>query len=249
MKFETEAGTDIAMIGIWDADVPVGELRKIPYKRLMEELSKDGHDGKILRVDTGADGGYPICVVSTEEEFGAFRLDAYAEIQHDFFLYSQSGNFIAGGLEDYRNGTPQLTSENDRFRLEPGGFRVRVYTHDEDEDQIAKQVADEVGEDDLRHYQERKSGCGIAMAAIAFGMVGGYFWSWWVLLPAILLAARVVSYFSKLNSSDERVQRVERAFREYDNNHPALIFHFESVSEIGESCGFFHLDEVLNQQG
>ena len=246
MKFETEAGTDIAMIGIWDADVSIGD---IPFKRLMEELSKDGRDGKLLRVDTGADGGYSICVVSTQEELGAFRLDAYAEIQHDFFLHSQSGTFIVGGVEDYRNGTPQITSKGDRFRLEPGAFRIRVYAHNDDEEQISKEVAAEIGEDDLRYYQEQKSGWGIAIAGITLAIVGGYFWSWWVLLPAILFAVGVVFYFSKLNSSDERVQRVERAFREYDEIHPALIFHFEPVPEIGVSRGFFHLDEVLNQQG
>jgi hypothetical protein len=133
MKFETEAGTDIAMIGIWDADASSEE---IPFKHLMDELSKDGKEGKLLRVDTGADGGYSICVISTREELRSFRLDAYAKIEHDLFLKSESGAFIAGGLEDYRNGTPQFTSKDDLFKLGPGAFKVHAYVHNEEEEQI-----------------------------------------------------------------------------------------------------------------
>lgn len=245
MKFETEIGTDIAMIGIWDADVPVG---KIPFKRRMQELSKDGQDGRLLRVDTSDDGDYHICVVSTHEELQEFNLDAYAEIKNEFFLRSQSGNFIAGGVEDYRNGKPQITSKDDQFRLEPGAYRVRVYVHNEDEEQISKRVAVETGDEDLRYYEDRRSGCGIAIAGIALGIGGGYIWTWWLLLPAILLALGAVTYFSRLNSADERMQRVEQAFREYEKAHPAVIFHFEPVPDIGVSRGFFYLDEVLYPQ-
>ncbi len=246
MKFKTEASTDIAMIGIWDADASSGE---IPFKRLMDELSKDGKEGKLLRVDTGADGGYSICVVSTQEELRTFRLDAYAKIEHVFFLKSESGAFIAGGLEDYRNGTPQITSKDDLIKLEPGTFRVHAYVHSETEEQISKQVEAKTGVDDLRYYQYRNNGFGIAIGVIGIGAVLAFFWSWWALLPAMLMASGVLIYFSRLNSSDARIQRVDQAFRIYENAHPTLIFYFESVPEIGVSRGFFHLDEVPEQRG
>lgn len=246
MKFETEAGTDIAMIGIWDADASGGE---IPFKCLIGEISKDGKEGKLLRVDTGADGGYSICVVSTLEELRTFRLDAYAKIEHDFFLKSETGAFIAGGLEDYRNGTPQITSKDNLFKLEPGAFKVHAYVHNEDEEQISKQVEAKTGVEELRYYQTRNNGLGIAIGAIGIGAALAFLWSWWALLAALLMASGVLIYFLRLNSSDARVQRVDQAFRIYEQAHPTLIFHFESVQGIGESRGFFHLDEVLQERG
>lgn len=244
MKFETEVGTDIAMIGIWDSDVQSGE---IPSTRLMEELSKDGQRGKLLRVETGADGRYSICVVSTLEELRAFRLGAYAKIKHDFFLSTQSGLFIAGGLENYRNGTPKITSKDDQFRLKPGNFRIHAYAYNEDEDQISSQVEADIGEADLRHYEDRKSGCGFAMGTGLVGVALGLFWSWWVLLPAVLLASGILLYYRRLTVSDGLIQRVEGAFRAYEKAHPTLIFYFESVPEIGVSRGFFHLDELWDK--
>ncbi len=241
MKFEIEVSTEIAMIGIWDTAVPSGD---IPFKGMMEALSKDGRDGKLLRVDSGADGDYTLCVVSTLEELQAFPLEDYARIEHDFFLRSESGAFIAGGIEDYRNGAPQVTLHGGRFQLEPGSFRIHVYAHTQSEEQLSRLVEAEVGEDDLRSYENRRTGGALAAGSVVVGILLGYFWSPWALLPAAVLAAGVLVYFSRVNAADPRIRKVEQAFRAHERANPDLLFRFEPVSELGISRGAFHLDEV-----
>jgi hypothetical protein len=103
--------------------------------------------------------------------------------------------------------------------------------------------------EDLRYYQNRHNGLGIAIGAIGIGAVLAFLWSWWALLPAVLMASGVLIHFSRLSASDARIQRVDQAFRIYEKEHPTLIFYFESVPGIAVSRGFFHLDEVSEQRG
>lgn len=57
MKTRIEAGTDIAMIGAWDASRNDTGLAGVSGKRLMQSLEEDCATAHLFLLRTGADGG------------------------------------------------------------------------------------------------------------------------------------------------------------------------------------------------
>ena len=114
------AGTDIACVGIWDAALP-------PSKRSIE--------GEILPIHTSADGSYVLQIL-VDEPFVPPQEQRFETLEREFGLHLGSGSAIVGGCEDFRNPRPQITSAEDRIRVEPSWYRTRVHINQTDVDLI-----------------------------------------------------------------------------------------------------------------
>ncbi len=62
MKRRIEAGTDIAMIGAWDASQNDTKLAGVGFKKLEQSLEADCAAARLFLLHTGGDGGGPVDV-------------------------------------------------------------------------------------------------------------------------------------------------------------------------------------------
>src|SRR5512133_1821196 len=84
MKARVDAGTDVAMIGAWDAD-----------------RGADAEQGHIFVLHTGADGGGPVDVY-IDEPVPADVMQRLTPIGDELVLALPSGTLIVDGVEHYR---------------------------------------------------------------------------------------------------------------------------------------------------
>ena len=71
------------------------------------------------------------------------------------------------------------------------------------------------------------------------GIVLGYFTSWWWMLAAFVLAVGIVEIFNRRRAADQVYARVAEVVRQWEADHPELIFVLRQVEEMGESTGSF----------
>ncbi len=66
MKARVDAGTDVAMIGAWDAQRGAQPFTAEEFKQLSDTLDADATQGHVFVLHTGADGGGPVDVYVDE---------------------------------------------------------------------------------------------------------------------------------------------------------------------------------------
>ena len=240
--FITEAGTDVAMLGIWDADAPTDDVGKSNYKDYQAILDADARDGKLIYINTYSDGGYPMGIVADRAALPSGVLDGYDAVDRALFIHTPTGRLVVGGLEDYRSSKPQITSEKDVFEVDPGIYQASAYQLIDDEERIIDELKRQVGEDEYEYYSTRPTGCLAASFLIPAGLVASVFWSWWAMLIAFVLSIGYAAYRTKANTQDERFMAVKSVADEWDAAHPVILFVLEKVEEMQESDGFFDLD-------
>lgn len=246
--FVTEAGTDVAMLGIWDADAPTDDVGKGKYKDYQAILEADARDGKLIFINTYSDGGYPMGIVTDRADLPSGILDWYDAVDRALFINTPTGRLVVGGLEDYRSSKPRITSEKDVFEVDPGIYQAFAYQLIGDEERIIDEVKRQVGDDEYEYYSTRPTGCLTASLLIAAGLIVSFFWSWWSLLIAVVLSIAFAAYRTRANTQDERFMAVKRVSDEWDAAHPVILFVLEKVEEMQESDGFFGLDDESAQQ-
>jgi len=241
MRYEIEAATDIAMVGLWDSDLSSIVLG---YKKWTRLLERDSVDGKLLYIDTGADGSYNICLVTTEEELKNFDLSVYQKVEGDFSINTKNGKLRIGGMEDYRSDNLQITDESSIVKLEPGTYEVIPYVLSNLE-ACGDKLVEKVGLKEVEYYESRSSGCLFAFSALILSIGVGYFVSWWLSLPFIFIGFLILNYYSRRNLADERYNKVRRVAETIDKSYPFLLFLMTASDELRVSRGHFYLDEVI----
>ncbi len=209
---EIEAGTDIAMVGLWDTAVDAEPLSTRPS---MEGWSTESGTGHLLLIHTWGDGSYrgafyvdtdiPQPILDDRIPVGDWRL-----------LHAPSGQLCFGGSEDYRATKKRITDQNSLLEVAPGDYRVRVHLIDYAVPK--RQLAAQVGEADYAYWKgiDRVVGrwtC-LLLLVLAASIALGIWQSWWigVLTAAAALATWRIADLGR--RGDPRYKAIDRRVME-----------------------------------
>src|SRR6478736_3799104 len=101
MKTRIEAGSDVAMIGAWDANQSLPPISKPWGEEYNETLDRDAVEGNLFLIKMGGDGGGPIDIF-VDEDPPETLLKQVRLLGGEFLLRVPSGKLMVSGLEAYR---------------------------------------------------------------------------------------------------------------------------------------------------
>lgn len=235
MRYQIDMDTDIAAIGVWDAEAGDGKrgFADNSTKTQWAAWDEDVAATQLFVLETGSDGSYS-AEFFIDEPVPADQLSLARTVNREYLLRCASGTLVAGGMEDYRSAKPKATDESSRMTVSPGPYRLRLHVG-ESEDQINEaDLVTFVGAEDYAYYQKlsgRQSlGClGVFLAFLPTVFFGANFW----VCLIFGLVAGGVGYFlaGLLLTMNDRYQRVFRKVMEYHNRIPCLIFELTRIDE------------------
>lgn len=217
MKNRIEAGTDIAMIGAWDASRNDSALAGMGSKKLLQSLEADCAAARLFLLHTGGDGGGPVDVYVDAAIPGAVR-KKYRAAQREFLISVPSGRLVIGGMEDYRNGSAKITGADSVVNLPSGDYALRclapkgeVYA----ETPTRAELEAKVGAADFKYHRRIQTVALTAYFGVPVLFVILCFVLGWKRALAVAAAVGLISYgMVRLISTNERFRRVSRAENE-----------------------------------
>jgi hypothetical protein len=242
MKARIEAGTDIALVGAWDAALQ----REVLADRSDPAFSADASKARLFLIRTGGDGGGPVDVYVDEEMPPAVRrLVRKAGREH--LLSVPSGRLMIGGVEDYRSATPRITDGDSAIDVPPGDYAIACFETPAEETGFdpptAAQLEAALGAREYRDYRriERIVLCGylhLLWLPVLWPVLG---WKWALGIMLVTLVAwmnvqeRVLAKHVRYQAARARVQDVwKQAMR---GGNPTLVLTLRRVAERGALAG------------
>lgn len=151
MRARVEAGTDVALLGAWDAGRDAEPFTRDMFRELAAWLEKDAQNGHLFLIHTGADGGGPVDVV-VEEPIPAAELARLKPIEGLRRLSVPSGLLKIAGGESYR--APKPRDGLAQVPIPPGEYAVSAFVprDEEAEPDSEATLRAEVGAEALRGY-------------------------------------------------------------------------------------------------
>jgi hypothetical protein len=190
MKVRIDAGSDIAMIGAWDAGRNDSVLTNATGKTLDEALEQDSTAGDVFVIHLGGDGGGPIDVY-VDSPIPKEALTEMRVTEREFLLRVPSGRLIVGGVEDYRSGGSKATGPGSIVVLPPGDYALRCYVGPNEGNfapPTSKELRAALGEDDYTYYSRiaKVRLLGYAIVLLFPALTFFLDWNWkWALLTTI----------------------------------------------------------------
>lgn len=236
MKARIDAGTDIAMIGAWDAQRSANPLARSELENLSRVLEAEAAEGQVFLLYTRADGGGPVDLYVDE----AIPREVQARlrpVEGTFLLAVPSGELAIGGAEDYRASQPKITGQKSVVTIPRGDYALRCYAPQnvEQAPSAEETLRTLVGSAELEYYDRiNRVGClGGALSLLLFPILA--FPLGWV--PALAITAAVVlSFFPvmrwvlKGNARYQRLHEIVPTFR-IQHEDPWLVFELRAVRE------------------
>src|SRR5688500_18367528 len=124
MKARVDAGTDVAMIGAWDAGQNASPFTAAERADHLKALERDASEGRLFLIHTGADGGGPVDVY-VDESAPAVVHARIKLIAENVLLSLPSGALMVGGVEDYRSDESRLTGPGSGIQIPAGDYALR----------------------------------------------------------------------------------------------------------------------------
>jgi hypothetical protein len=152
MRARIDAGTDVAMMGAWDARRDGGTLAKTMPRDILAVLEQEAASGHLFLIHTGADGGGPVDVVVDEpispEELG--RLQPVEGLRR---LSVSSGMLRVAGVESYRAPNPVPAGVGE-IAIPSGDYAISAFVPLDPEGEAPSESAlrQQVGANELRRY-------------------------------------------------------------------------------------------------
>lgn len=164
MRARVEAGTDVALLGAWDAARDAEPFSKEMFRELAAWLEKDAQDGHLFLIHTGADGGGPVDVI-VDEPIPAEELSRLEPIEGLRRLSVPSGLMKVAGAESYR--APKPRDGLAQVPIPPGEYAISAFVpRDEEREPDGEAVLrGKVGADALRRYD--RINLGVVMGGFA----------------------------------------------------------------------------------
>ena len=162
MKARFDAGTDVAMIGAWDAQRGAQPVTPEEYKRLSDTLDAEADAGHIFVLHTRADGGGHVDVY-VDEPIPSEVMTRLTGQGGEFVLALPSGSLMVDGVEHYRARKPGAAASDRAVPVPAGDYALRCYAAKDDEQATPRSERDLetiLGKDDLRYYDRiTRGGC------------------------------------------------------------------------------------------
>lgn len=236
MKARIDAGTDVAMIGAWDAQRASKPFTASELTHVSETLDAEAAEGHLFLFRTGADGGGPVDVYIDEAIPGEVQ-ERLVSSGGEFLLAIPSGALVVSGAEEYRSGKPGITGPQSSVTVPAGDYALRCYGLKDDE--LAPRSEEDlrklVGSADLKYYDRANSrGClGGALTLLLFPVLSFPF-GWKVAL--VITAVVFLGFFParewllKRNARYQRLHNVVPVFR-LKNQDPTLVLALRPIRD------------------
>ncbi|XAL99636.1 hypothetical protein OT109_18910 [Phycisphaeraceae bacterium D3-23] len=224
-----ELGTDVAMVGVWDPGRIYPDVAT-QYGDNIDFFEAESEAGRLFFINTASDGGYPSDIYVNERP-DAEQLGLYQTLDRVFLIESQSGQLIAGGLEDYGSCNPQITTKQDEFSVEPGRYALRFY--ELDHEQCATHLEQFVGREDLVYYGSRFDGCTsgcllftlvVIMGVVSWVLAALMPWLWFATAGVAVIGVAYIALRQRGLAKDERYQDIAKRVTEHESRFPPFIF-------------------------
>src|SRR3982751_5064417 len=141
MKARFDAGTDVAMIGAWDAQRGAQPVTAEEYRRLSDTLDADADAGHIFVLHTRADGGGQVDLY-VDEPIPSEVMTSLTPQGGEFVLALPSGSLMVDGVEHYRPRKPDAASSDRAVQVPPGDYTLRCYAAKYDEEAAPRSERD-----------------------------------------------------------------------------------------------------------
>ena len=210
MKARFDAGTDVAMIGAWDAQRGAQPVTPEEYKRLSDTLDADADAGHLFVLHTRADGGGHVDVYVDEpipSEVMA-RLTAQGD---EFVLALPSGSLMVDGVEHYRARKPDAAASDRAVHVPAGDYGLRCYAAEDEEEapRSARDLETILGKDDVRYYDRITRG-GCLIGALLLLLIPAL---WPFFGPKVAVATSIVVVVAYFNVREWVLRRNARFVR------------------------------------
>jgi hypothetical protein len=231
LKVRFDAGTDVAMIGAWDAQRGAQPFTAEEFKQLSDTLDADATRGHIFVLHTGADGGAPVDVY-VDEPIPDATLARLTLMGDECVLALPSGSLIVDGVEHYRARKPDVGQADRAVSVPAGEYLLRCYTPPDEKEatpQPEQDVPAIIGAEDLRYYERvTRGGCLTGALLLLLFPALLPFVGWKVAFPVTL--GVVITYFSvreRLLRRNERFARLREQIVAFRLGHQEAAFVFE----------------------
>jgi hypothetical protein len=161
VKARFDAGTDIAMIGAWEADRGVQPFTGPERQQLAETLEAEAAQGHLCVIHTRADGAGPV-VAYIDEDIPAELRERLTQLGDENLLAIPSGKLVVDGVEYYRGKNATAARPDSTAAVQPGDYGVRCYEVKATEEAPRSQEELEalVGKGELRYFERvNQRGC------------------------------------------------------------------------------------------
>ena len=229
-----DAGTDVAMLGAWDASRAATPL----IKNRVEALQQDDDEGHLFLIRTGADGGGPVDVYVDAEIPPEVREISRA-LDGEFLLALPSGLLMVGGAEDYRAVKRRITSDQNIISVPPGNYALRCYVgpdqDEREEPESERELKARVGAENLQWYDRAN----LMMVAIGFATLlifplSAVWLRWWYALAITLVVFfsywHVGAWLMRRSARYAELERVITSFR-LAHTPPTFILELRTVAD------------------
>ena len=229
-------GTDIATVGVWDPAETYPD-KPADTQTFIQEQAKAG---RLFYIQTGADGGYPTDFYVGEQPDPEV-LELYIRYSPSYLIESRSGRLLAGGLEDFANPKPQITSSDDELVVIPGRYALSLY--EVSEDKHLERLGEHIGKEDMDYYGKRCdrgcTGCclfyaiALLMLPVCWVLMDWWPWLFWVAAMFPLIGTAYLLLSSRRLDADTRFKDIAQRIASFSEQYPALICVLET-SRPGE---------------
>lgn len=234
MHHKIQVGTDVAAFGLWDhAANGLERITALKYKEMRALQDEDIAAGRLLVIDTGADGGGK-AEVYVDERIPADNLKHLRTINREYLIRAGSGRLVLGGMEDYRSEKKRITGPDSQFNVEPGPYRVRLHVG-EGADQVPEtELIAAVGEADYQYHQRAANRPSLGCLGLFAGFIPVVLWGWsYPAALAFAIASAILGYWlgCMLLSMDERYRRVQQKLSNVYLDIPYFVLELERIDE------------------
>lgn len=245
MAARIEAGTDVAMIGAWDAsrnDAVIAKRWGKEWDRILEDDVAQGH---LFLIHTGADCSGQIDVYWDTEVPPEARAHT-RPIVGEFLICVPTGRLMVGGVEDYRSDKPKITGEDSIVDVPSGNYALRCFVGTEENGSdapVSSQLEKALGSDDYRYSRSMtRRGCLGYFTLLLYPLLAFPF-GWKVALPStvVILLAYLYIHDRALKRSVryQRILRMENeVFRDARKKEsPAFVFELRRLEGVTDLKG------------
>jgi hypothetical protein len=242
MKARVDAGTDVAMIGAWDAGGNASPFTAAERGDHLQSLEREASEGRLFLIHTGGDGSGPVDVYVDE----AVPAPVHARVRpiaENVLLSVPGGALTVGGVEDYRSDELRLTGPGSVLQIPAGNYALRCFVpRDPEQESSAEQLLREaVPADDIKYYDRINSrGCAAgALTPLLFPLLALVI-DWRIALA--ITAAVFLSFFPVREWSLKRNARYQRLHdiiprARLEHEDPMAILELTRVDHVSHLKG------------